>query len=81
MSKKQTFKKTAALLLGIALTVGGTSCTFMTTDNEKDLAQVVATVNISESLKADETYGSYAGDVAKLIDNMSTDILKRDLVT
>lgn len=81
MSKKQTFKKTAALLLGIALTVGGTSCTFLTTDNEKDLAQVVATVNISESLKADETYGSYAGDVEKLISNMSTDILKRDLVS
>ncbi len=81
MSKKQTFKKTAALLLGIALTVGGTGCTFMVTDNEKDLAQVVATVNISESLKADADYGSYAGDVSKLIDNMSTDILKRDLVS
>lgn len=81
MSKKQTFKKTAALLLGIALTVGATGCTFTTPDNEKDLAQVVATVNISESLKSDEEYGNYASDIAEIIDNMSTDILKRELVS
>lgn len=82
MSKRHTLKKTAALLLGIALTVGGTGCNFLTTDNQKDLAQTVATVNIAENLKNDETYKDYADAVAELVNNggLSTDIYKRDLI-
>ena len=42
MSKKHTLKKMGALLLGIALTVGGTGCNFFPADTQKDLAQEVA---------------------------------------
>ena len=49
-------KKTAALILGLTLTVGATGCNFFPTDSEKDLAQVVATVDISSSLEKHETY-------------------------
>ncbi len=83
MNKKNSVKKTAALLLGIALTVGGVGCeNFIITDSEKDLAQTVATVNIAASLKnnQNEAYSSVADDVKKIVDNLSTDISKRDLV-
>ena len=83
MNKKHTLKKTAALLLGIALTVGSTGCNFLVTDNEKDLAQVVATVNVANSLaKVGDEYSEYADDVNALIDKggLSTDISKRDLI-
>ncbi len=82
MNKKISVKKTAALLLGIALTVGGVGCdNFIITDSEKDLAQTVATVNIAASLKASNgEYSSVADDVAKVVNNLSKDISKRDLV-
>ena len=82
MNKKNTVKKTAALILGIALTMGCTGCNFITTDSQKDLQQVVATVNISEKLKADEKYGNVANDLASIIEdsNLSTDVVKRDLI-
>ena len=51
--KKHTFKKAAALFLGIALTVGATGCGFITTDNQADLEQTVATVDISGKLASD----------------------------
>ena len=83
MNKKHTLKKTAALFLGIALTVGGAGCNFIVTDGQKDLEQVVATVNISESLKnTNDDYSAFAADVNTLIEKggLATDISKRDLI-
>lgn len=82
MGKKHTFKKTAALLLGATLTVGATGCNFLLTDSEKNLKQVVASVDISESLKADEIYGSVAQEVSQVLEQggFTTDIYKRDLI-
>ena len=45
MNKKNTVKKTAALLLGLALTVGATGCNFVVTDTAKDYAQEIANVD------------------------------------
>lgn len=82
MNKKNSFKKVAALLLGVALAAGSTGCNFVVTDNEKDLAQTVAEVNISASLKKDpdSEYAAVADSVADIVKNLSTDISKRDLI-
>lgn len=80
MNKKNAVKKTAAILLGLALTVGATGCNFIVTDNEKDLAQTVASVDITGSLAKNEKYKDYADDVSAILDNLTTDISKRDLV-
>ena len=82
MNKKNNLKKAAALLLGIALAAGSTGCNFVVTDNEKDLGQTVAEVNISEGLRKDSNseYAAVADDVAAIVENLSTDISKRDLV-
>ncbi|MBQ8309173.1 MAG: hypothetical protein IJX96_04995 [Clostridia bacterium] len=82
MNKKHTLKKSAALFLGLALTVGATGCNFLVPDSEKDLAQIVATVDITANLEDDQTYASVASGVDKLIEmkGLSTDIPKRDLV-
>ena len=37
MKRKNTIKSTAALMLGLALTVGATGCSFVLTDSEADL--------------------------------------------
>lgn len=79
MNNKHTFKKAAALFLGLALTVGATGCSFITTDNQADLEQKVASVNISAKLE--EQYKDVAGDVKDVIGLMSQDILKRDLIS
>ena len=79
MNNKHTFKKAAALFLGLALTVGATGCSFITTDNQADLEQKVASVNISAKLE--EQYKDVAGDVKDVINLMSQDILKRDLIS
>lgn len=80
MNKKHTLKKTAALLLALALTVGATGCDFLLTDNQKDLKLKVATVNISDSLK--DNGMSCADEVQQIIENggLSTEIPKRDLI-
>lgn len=80
MNKKNTLKKTAALMLGLALTVGATGCNFIVTDSEKDLAQTVATVNITAALEEDERYGE---SIAKAVDEIigTAEISKRDLIT
>ena len=82
MNKKNTLKKTVALLLSLGLTVGATGCNFLVTDNEADLKQIVATVNITDNLEKSEDYASVKADVEELIANkgLSTDIPKRDLV-
>ena len=82
MSKKHTLKKVAALVLALGMTIGATGCNFLVTDSMKDLEQVVATVNISDTLGTDNDYKDYKDDVAKLITDggLSTDIPKRDLV-
>jgi len=79
MNKKHTFKKTTALLLGIALSVGATGCSFITTDNQKDLQQTVATVNISGQLS--DEYKDVAKDVEAVLAYISKDIMKRDLIS
>ncbi len=81
MNKKNSVKKTAALLLGVALAIGSTGCgNFIVIDNEKDLAQTVAEVNISKQLKNDATYASVATEVEGIVKSLSADIKKRDLV-
>ncbi len=82
MNMKNNVKKTAALLMGIALAVGSVGCgNFIVTDNAKDLAQTVATVNISDSLKVEGgEYSDVADDVKAIVDTLSNDVSKRDLV-
>ena len=63
MNNKHTFKKAAALFLGIALSVGATGCSFISTDNQADLEQTVATVDISSKLAKTEQY------ILSLLDN------------
>ena len=83
MSKKHTLKKAGALLLGVALTIGSTGCNFFPTDTQKDLAQVVATVNIYDTLKQDENYKDYADAVNTLVKNgeLTSKIYKSDLIS
>ena len=81
MKKKHLWKKTAALVLALGLTLGATGCDFFVTDNVRDLEQVVATVDISNELAKEKK------DVADKLDDLiadgalSTDIYKRELVS
>lgn len=82
MNKKHTLKKSAATLLALALTVGATGCNFLVVDAEKDLAQVVAKVDVTDNLANDTEYQAYVAGVRSLIADggLSTDIPKRDLL-
>ncbi len=81
MNGKKTLKKTAATFLGLALAVGAVGCgNFIVTDSEKDLAQTVASVNISAELKKDTNYQDVADNVGAVLGSISTDISKRDLL-
>lgn len=82
MSKKNIFKKAAALVLGTAVVVGTTGCNFILTDSEKDLDQVISRVNISESLKSETGYETVATELNTVINdyNLSSEIYKRDLI-
>lgn len=83
MSKRNTVKKTAAMLLALTATVGATGCNFIVTDNVKDLAQIVATVDISSQLnQTGNEFKDYADDIKQLIqkDWLSSEIPKRDLI-
>ena len=82
MSKKNSIKKAAALMLGLALTMGSTGCNFISTDSEKDLAQTVASVNIA-GLDGVVEGADYAKALNAIIDlgGVSKDIPKRDLVS
>ncbi len=83
MSKKNSIKKAAALMLGLALTVGATGCDFISTDSVKDLQQTVATVNISSLIAEKSDIAEFADDLNAVIDfgGVSKDIPKRDLVS
>ncbi len=82
MSKRHTLKKTAALLMSLALTIGATGCNFLVTDNELDLEQVSATVDITDELVANDDFAAVSSEVDDLIadKSLATDVLKRDLV-
>ena len=82
MSKKNSIKMAAALTLSLALTVGATGCNFIRTDNAKDLAQTVASVNIAGLNGAAEN-ADYADKLNAIfeIGGISKDIPKRDLVS
>ena len=75
MNKKNILKKAAALLLGATLTVAATGCNFILTDNQKDMAQTVAKVDITKNM--DETEAALIGDILK---DMPSEISKRDLI-
>ena len=76
MNKKQTIKKTAALLLGLAIAMGTTGCGFITTDSQKDLDQTVAKVDITAS---DEFDSTQAEELKKL--NLSGEVKKREMIS
>lgn len=80
MSKRNTLKKTAVLTLALMFTVSGAGCDFFPKDSDRDLEQVVATVNISKGLKEKEN--ANAADVSRIITDggLSTNIYKRDLI-
>ncbi len=83
MRKMNTIKKTVALCMSVALTMGATSCTFLLTDNDLDLRQVVAKVDITDTLSASNEFSSTTtAGVETLIDKgvLATDVYKRDLV-
>ncbi len=81
MIEKKNVKKAAATFLGLALAIGGVGCgNFITTDSEKDLAQTVATVNISATLKTDAEFSGVATEVEEVLKNVQGDVSKRDLV-
>ncbi|MBE7080890.1 MAG: hypothetical protein E7371_06625, partial [Clostridiales bacterium] len=73
MSNKKTFKKVAATFLCLAMAVGATGCNFITVDNQKDLDQNVATVNINST--------NSSNALGTVLNYMSTNIKKRELVS
>ena len=74
MNKKQTIKKTIAMLMGVALAVGATGCNFLPTDSEADLKQTVAKVDITDRLEN-------SAEVAEVTKYISKEITKRELVS
>ena len=74
MNNKHTFKKAAALFLGLAMTVGATGCNLITIDNQKDLNQDVANVDISGKLENNT-------ELKDVLKYLSTTIKKRELVS
>ncbi len=72
MNKKQTIKKTAALLLGLAIAMGTTGCGFITTNHQKDLDQIVAKVSIANEMEGGEEFKQFT---------FSGEIKKRELIS
>ncbi len=75
MNKKNIFKKTAALILGLALTASATGCSFVLTDNQKDMAQTVAKVDITKKMSKEE-----ANEIGGILKDLPSEISKRDLI-
>ena len=78
MKKKNIGKKIAVTALATAFALGGTSCTMFMTDSDKDMAQTIATVDITKS--ADYKAGGKYADYASVVKNVDGTILKRDLI-
>ena len=78
MKKKNTMKKVAGLVLSASFVLGATSCSLIKTDSEKDMAQVIARVDITghKNFKAGGEYASFAPVVKKA----NEEIYKRDLI-
>ena len=82
MNKKNTLKKTAALLLGLALTVGATGCDFVVTDSAADYAQIIAKVDITETLANDKDFdAASATAISEILKKVPAEISKRDLIS
>lgn len=77
MKKRNTLKKIAGIALAASFTLGATSCTLFATDSKKDMAQMIASVDITrhKDFKSGE-YAPYASVVGKA----NGTILKRDLI-
>ena len=77
MKKRNTLKKIAGIALAASFTLGATSCTLFATDSKKDMAQTIASVDITrhKDFKSGE-YAPYASVVGKA----NGTILKRDLI-
>lgn len=78
MKKRNTLKKTVGLALAATFALGATSCTLFATDSQKDVAQTIASVDITKDkdFKTGGDYASYASVVGKA----NGTILKRDLI-
>lgn len=81
MKTKHTLKKTLTAFLALALTFGAVGCDFLVTDNQKDMKRIVATVDITDSLK-DKKGSTLAGEFDKIVDagGLVTEIPKRELI-
>lgn len=80
MKKRNTVRKITISALVLAFALSGAACGegLITTNSEKDMEQVIGTVNIADHADFKEN-GVYA-DYADVVRNMNTKILKRDLV-
>lgn len=78
MKRNNTLKKVAGLALAASFTLGATSCTLFATDSEKDMAQTIASVDITRH-KDFKAGGDYA-DYADVVGRVNGTILKRDLI-
>ena len=80
MKNRKAFRRTAVSALCVAFALSAASCGegMITTNSEKDMAQVVGTVNIANHEEFQEG-GQYAA-YASAISSVNSDILKRDLV-
>ncbi len=80
MKNRKAFKRTAVSALCVAFAISAASCGegMITTNSEKDMVQVVGTVNIANYDEFQEG-GAYA-EYADAISSVNSDILKRDLV-
>lgn len=78
MKHRNTIKKVACLALSASFVLGATSCSLITTDSKKDMAQTIATVDITrhKDFKSGGDYAEYADVVGKV----NGTILKRDLI-
>ena len=80
MVRKNKIKNLAALLLGATFAVAGAGCdTFFTTNNEKDMQQTVAEVNIANYINETDLKDTNLGSIVEG-KGLTTEISKRDLV-
>lgn len=80
MKNRNTFRKIVVICLSVAFTLSAAACGegLITTNSEKDMAQVIGTVNIAghDDFKGNGQYAEYAD----VIGSINQNILKRDLV-